>query len=727
MPNPLVPFSEETPSQEESTPTVTEPTKVFNPEGEPYTIAAGYPIPSGWRKASSEEISKEQVINEKVQEAEKAPDSFINRIVDRIAETSGLKDIAEATDTKKLNEWLAKIGEPPIPVDSPQAKAVMEEVRKRQMELHPTETTVGHVAGYGTMVAGGEALGFGKAGEAASAAVRGGEEVASLATRAGEESFAKGAEVSLARKVLAGAAKVAAESTLYSSPQIALRMSQGDYEGAAETAAWSIGIGSILGGAGAAVGAGLGAATKALTKAGGEFAIGKLDKLSEIQGTGPAASEAAAKFGQEVFQKFPEIMNHAESLPVAKSLYQTMIEGGSEPSYSKFQELKNKVASLTEDAEPKTPKAALGEMAGAIMDNIENNHLQQVINDGRLPGSLIGPASEWMAQKTIKEGAALGGAVAGATVGHPIVGMMAAKYVVKKFLSDESGLNVIAPYLKKVMTDSNAGVILGGLLTKEGQSALQRHIESIPEILTSNRIVSATIASTNPVQHLLGNTVGLTKDQQYDKLVKAINQATVDTGMTAHKMGQTASVFAGTDTSLAGLIAQKQYGALSYLQSQIPKNPNAAKPFQKDDWKPTKNQQQEFLDKVAVVNNPMVVWQKYQKGILTANDRDALKAVYPNIYNQMVNKVLTAAYDPRGPKLNSDQRMKLSMFTGMPLDESLKNIGAIQQAVSTPQQPSGPSAQPQPKRSSRTREPKFEHTPSLQTEVQRRTYNTRKD
>ena len=95
-------------------------------------------------------------------------------------------------------------------------------------------------------------------------------------------------------------------------------------------------------------------------------------------------------------------------------------------------------------------------------------------------------------------------------------------------------------------------------------------------------------------------------------------------------------------------------------------------------------------------------------------------AVYPKIYQEMVARVLSAAYDPRSPKVDKEGARLMSMFTGQALDSGTKNLAAIQQAVQpTPPPPAAPAKQPKQRAS---RAPKFEHAPSLQTEAGRIQY-----
>jgi hypothetical protein len=240
---------------------------------------------------------------------------------------------------------------------------------------------------------------------------------------------------------------------------------------------------------------------------------------------------------------------------------------------------------------------------------------------------------------------------------------------------------------------------------------LDTHVNTLPSILSGAKVIGRSSASV--AQHLIGNTSGMSSDAQYNKLVDTINAAVVNKEYTARKVGAVSSVFS-SNIQLASLIADKKLAAINYLQSQIPKDTNPPKAFQKNNWKPTTRQKQEFLQKVAVVNDPMIVWNKYQAGTLTKIERDALIATYPAIYQKMVDKINLIAYDPREKPLTSDQRRQLAMFTQNPnLDSNLRILGSAQKAV----QPTPPPQQNSPSKPSRA--PKFEHSPSLMTEAQR--------
>jgi hypothetical protein len=292
----------------------------------------------------------------------------------------------------------------------------------------------------------------------------------------------------------------------------------------------------------------------------------------------------------------------------------------------------------------------------------------------------------------------------------------AGKMALDAFKANKFGLlGKSVSFLRKAGEDPATAHLVGGLMAKEGSEALTSHVDALPEILSGSRLVAR--GETDVVQHLIGPTTGLTKQQQYDKLTATINAAATDTGATADRVGEIAGTFSGTNMQLASLVAEKKMAAVSYLQSQIPKDPNPPRPFQKSDWKPTAQQQRDYLAKVEIASSPMVVWQHYQDGKLTSLDRDVLMSVYPRIYQEMVGKIMATAYDPRAPPLSREKVAQLDMFTGGALGTS-KNLQAIQEALTAgqqqQQQAGGPSPSPRPKL----------RTPGVQTDTQRRTAGT---
>lgn len=143
---------------------------------------------------------------------------------------------------------------------SPEQKEA-EEVRQG---MHETAGTIGNVAGFATSLATGAPLfeGGELAGKALESRILQGGRTAGADLA--EEAVAQTGRASLSRTLAAKAANYAAQGAIASSPQVFAEALTGDPEKAAETLAWGIGTGALLGGSGALIKAGTeGAAAKA--------------------------------------------------------------------------------------------------------------------------------------------------------------------------------------------------------------------------------------------------------------------------------------------------------------------------------------------------------------------------------------------------------------------------------------------------------------------------------
>lgn len=568
----------------------------------------------------------------------------------------------------------------------------------------------------------------GAAGRAAESAVLGTELGADLAT--------KQIESGIVKKIIGSTAKYAAEGALYSTPQAVVQASYGDPEQAAETMLWGVGLSGVLGAGVKTTSIG---AKALISKAAPliESATSKLssnienkiakntDKLEsllsdpELKNAISSPIDSATKFQIELFHSIPDTNNLSkENIKFIEEIHSKIAEGGSDPSFKKLEDIKSVLYSMKKKYIEDEAKTSIIDLASTILQKDIDEGSNKIYSSGKLSEPFV----DFIADKAGKAAGGAVGAYAGQETDIPgasavggFAGYHGGGFVLRKLLNN-SGLGIKgSSFLRKALLNPETEQYIGGLMAKSGKDALTDHIEKIPSYISGSSSVSKSLVAANPFSHILGDSSGLSKEQQYNKLTYSIQQASTDVNLTAEKVGHIASAFSGTDVNLSNLVTQKKLAAIAYLDSQIPKNPNQPSAFQKDDWKPTKQEQGDFLHKVSIVNDPMVVWAHYQDKTLDTIDRDTLKAVYPKIYQQMVDKIVLTAYDPRTPKLNHNDRMQLSMFTGIPLDESLKNIAAIQQSLSSQQ------TQPQqPKSTGRaSAHPKLK-MPSLATSTQKR-------
>lgn len=568
-------------------------------------------------------------------------------------------------------------------VGNQSVQSLKKEIKERSDQQHPIATSLGKAAGIASTFL----LPTGEIGDLSKLAVEGAN-----AAR----------EASLTRQIAGSAAKYATEGAIFSSPQAASQLIIGDPNSAAESLLWGAGLSGLLGGSGKLIGLDSG---NLLKEASEQLSSHAESLLSSA--VSPLAEQTSTKLSDHYQQLDNLISNHNQlsDLPISQfNPTSTNIIDQLQSQYTQFPDLKDKSSFIKQIESSLFNRNGFEDLNNAKADILKLQSQDQIEkNLQTLTANIIDQHLGEKSQAIFQTGAlkdqypsflqALSKPeqlthILGASLVSPKYGLYkAGKYVLHEGLSylldtlparNTSLFQKSVNYLNKIATPENEGII-GNLIAKEGQQALQSHIDNIPQILTKSKVISASVAQANPINYLLGSTQGLSKDQQYEKLTQAIQTAAAQADVTQSKISSLTDVHANNPT-LAAQVANSHLNAINFLNSNIPKPP-PAQPFQHTDWQPSKQDKSNFLNKVAIVNDPMTVWNHYQKNQLTSSDRDTLQAVYPNIYQQMKNKVLQTAYDPREKPLKYADRLQLSIFTGLPLDSSLNHIQDIQNSI----------------------------------------------
>lgn len=463
--------------------------------------------------------------------------------------------------------------------------------------------------------------------------------------------------------------------------------------------------------------------------------ISKLDEHlndPEIKSLMTSPMDVATELQTVANKEFPWIntSTHTAQRNELNKIIDDIHSYGNDPSFEKLHELRSNIGEGKKAFDSTTPQAKIYQLADNIIQKHMEEGAQKIYSAGKSPESFADylqskqdyhmTSSILQKQNPFKGtgrlptnlatlfGHTTGAGAKGYTTAALVAGWkgVAANYVMKKIMSNKN-IGMAVSTLRSIAKDPASAPILGSLLAKEGQSAFSRHLDSIPSFFTSKPTAVITV---NAVKEFLGDEAnGLSKEQQYKRATDKITALAADPNNLSDTVGKLASTFTGSSIQLASLVAQKKINAIQYLSGQIPKDPNPGKPFRQTEFKPTTKQIADFERKLAVIIDPMSVWNSIQNNTITKGEVEALQAVYPKLYQSMVQKAIETSYDPKSNNVSHQKRVALSKFTSMPLDPSLKNVSAIQSALNTPQ--TKPSSSPN-----------FKHMPSLQTSSQRRTY-----
>lgn len=295
----------------------------------------------------------------------------------------------------------------------------------------------------------------------------------------------------------------------------------------------------------------------------------------------------------------------------------------------------------------------------------------------------------------------IGGAVGGA-VGGPVgawLGFKALKPIVDTALQHTllpKALDLSGRELQKIADSPESIGWFGAALAKDTSSAALNKLTEVP------RSLGTKVLATNmpdPVKQFLGQkAVGLSKDQQYQKVVDTLAQAKADPQRIAQEV-QTANHMFSFDPRLAAAYSGKALQFIDYMHEATPKNPNAPIPFQKDTWQPTARQKQDFLSKLEVGQNPWAVMDRINSGTLTPAHVDALKTLYPGLHDKLVGAIARMSQDPDRADLPAGIKHGLSMLTGVNLTNPTQiNHQAAYMQVNggAPGMQSGPQGGPGP-------------------------------
>lgn len=274
------------------------------------------------------------------------------------------------------------------------------------------------------------------------------------------------------------------------------------------------------------------------------------------------------------------------------------------------------------------------------------DQLQSIRPDGNFTGDLIG--------RGVKSaiGGALGGPL-GAVVGASMGGGMSVRRMIHTLTAVERMAN-------------------------KGAKALEASVNGTVKALTSDTVRRISMISRTQAKQEQSRVEEKRKD--YKKLAAGIQAAAGDPEVIAENVAKAVGQMQGTP-NLKAALAQKMTVASQYLAQHMPKDPLAGRYMSVDDsgWEPNDSELSAFHRRMAVVQDPKVAMEKIADGSVSPEEIDALRTVYPEIYNKLKNEVIGALME-KGTKIPYSQRIAIGTIFGMPTDPSMEPaaIAALQ-------------------------------------------------
>jgi hypothetical protein len=215
-------------------------------------------------------------------------------------------------------------------------------------------------------------------------------------------------------------------------------------------------------------------------------------------------------------------------------------------------------------------------------------------------------------------------------------------------------------------------------LSNKGAKLLNRSMKATVEGLTSERLRKVGVV-----------TMANRKSEREEKSsarknFKPLSKSLAEYSSNPQLIADNVDTAMGNLSGIPGIkqaMATKMAISTQYLAKHIPKDPMAGRYLNanRSNWEPSDSELYRFNRRVAVVHDPKVAMDKIADGSVTPEEIDALRSVYPEIFEKLKADVTQAVME-KGDKIPYDKRITIGTIFGVPTDPSLEPemIGKLQ-------------------------------------------------
>lgn len=227
----------------------------------------------------------------------------------------------------------------------------------------------------------------------------------------------------------------------------------------------------------------------------------------------------------------------------------------------------------------------------------------------------------------------------------------------------------------------------GLLYVEQSMRKVAKKLDELPEkidgMMKGRRFTDvAKTTSVGAIQRLIDNAdSGMSRVAAYEKLKEDL--AEIDSNP-ALPMDRGASLSEPLQNSgapeTASQLTMKNGLIAKYLSDHLPRPIRINTPFKQVKWTPSDQELSRFERRVHAIQNPLSVIDDLTDGTLSTEAIDAVKTVYPKLFQNIQGRVMQYFMDnPQTVSYNN--RIKLSLLLDMPLDDALKpeNLQRLQQ------------------------------------------------
>lgn len=201
--------------------------------------------------------------------------------------------------------------------------------------------------------------------------------------------------------------------------------------------------------------------------------------------------------------------------------------------------------------------------------------------------------------------------------------------------------------------------------------------KSLPSTLASTQILTASLLSRD----LRTDKQPKTKAEAFTNLQNNVSEVVTNPEKMVDILAKKTARVASANPAVGGALQTTLVNAVQFLSSKIPK-PTTQPGMFKRPYQPTSMELAKLERYMQIIEKPLSALKELEQGTLTREHVEALKAVYPAIYQE----IQMAAVDQvaKNPQLPYAKKVQISILLDVPADSSLsgESVMMLQQSIS---------------------------------------------
>jgi hypothetical protein len=178
--------------------------------------------------------------------------------------------------------------------------------------------------------------------------------------------------------------------------------------------------------------------------------------------------------------------------------------------------------------------------------------------------------------------------------------------------------------------------------------------------------------------------------QAFEQRLSELHETVSNPSRSGERLGHSTAGISAVAPKIGGAVQLKAAQAAQFLLSKAPRDPGGAgtlNPFARK-WTPSDAELSKFERYVAAVEDPLTVLEDLHRGTVSREGVEALKVVYPKLYEQIGRQIMERVTAMDKPLPYRD-RLQLGILFGVPTDETLTPafIRGMQEQFGSPQPP----------------------------------------